>query len=415
MVISHRPMSQLNRSALRKSDLREANQRLVLNILRQNPGTSRADLVRVTGFSASSVTFVVNRMLREGLLSETNSAGSAQVGRRPLMLHLRSESLVAAGVEITPGEGRVAIADLQGKILKQRAVPWQADYHLFLARIRNTIRALAGTISKARLLGVGVSLPGTIDRHTGRVIAAENLGWFDVEAGRILSEGIPQPFYFENDAKSRALVEQWFCEPGSKPIENFVFVALRPGLGTGVVSGGRLLQGASGAASEFGHTSLYPEGRRCPCGGIGCWEEYAAERAVERIYAERCGNAANGEEIVRLARAGDALALDVLRECATYLGMGFANLNAAFDPEAIIVGDYLASAWDLMKDWVWAALRSRTSHRYLTRLRIIPSTHGRDSALKGALALVLSDFFGGTGAMQHHSIAHRPVRTRRIG
>ncbi|MBI4903053.1 MAG: ROK family transcriptional regulator [Acidobacteria bacterium] len=386
---------------MRKSDLREANQRLLLNIIRQHP-VSRADIVRITGFSASSVTFVVNRMIKQGLLSESRSAGPAQVGRRPLLLRLQPGSLLAAGVEIARSEARVAIADVNGVILKQRTVPWHPDHHIFLVRVRETIRGLVATLASGRLLGVGVSLAGTIDRTAGHVVAAENLGWLDVDAGSILSHGSAEPFYFENDAKSRALAERWFCPPGAKQLDNFVFVALRPGLGTGVISDGRLLHGAFGAASEFGHTSLYPDGRRCVCGGIGCWEEYAAQRSLERLYCEKRRAAhqpqsdpagTDVDEIIRLARNGSPLALDVLREIATYLGMGFLNLNAAFDPEAIVVGDYLASAWDLMKDWVWETMRARTAQQHLSHLRIIPSIHGNDSALKGALALVLSDFF----------------------
>jgi predicted NBD/HSP70 family sugar kinase len=393
---------------LRKSDLRDANQRLLLNILRQNHGISRADIVRITGFSQSSVTFIVNRMIRDGLLTEAPSEGPAQVGRRPLILSLRPAALLAAGVEIARSGARIVIADLRGSVLKQRSVAWQPDPYIFLPRVRDAIRTLAAGLPGGRLLGVGVSLSGTIDRATGRVIAAENLGWFDLDAGRLLSERIPARFYFENDAKLRALAEHWFCEPGGRPLENFVFLALRYGLGTGVVLEGKLLHGSSGEASEFGHTSLYPDGRRCVCGGIGCWEEYASQRALERLYAER--RPASGdqppphaEDIIRLARHGDPVALQVLRETANYLGMGFANLNAAFNPEAIVVGDYLASGWDLMKDWVWEALRSRAPHRYLTRLRILPSRHGRDSALLGALALVLCSFFTGSGPVDGSS------------
>ncbi|MDO8943722.1 MAG: ROK family protein, partial [Desulfobacterales bacterium] len=175
--------------------------------------------------------------------------------------------------------------------------------------------------------------------------------------------------------------------------------------GTGVVIEGRLFHGSTGEASEFGHTSLFPDGRRCVCGSAGCWEEYASQRALERLYAEKLGESCpqpwpEADDIIRMARDGDSLALEVLRETASYLGMGCANLNAAFNPEAIIVGDYLASAWDMMEDAVWASLRQQAPNRYLTQLRIAPSRHGRDSALMGALALVLSKFF--TGSSQNN-------------
>jgi predicted NBD/HSP70 family sugar kinase len=122
----------------------------------------------------------------------------------------------------------------------------------------------------------------------------------------------------------------------------------------------------------------------------------------------------DADAIIRLARDGDSPALEALRETASYLGMGCANLNAAFNPEAIVVGDYLASAWDLMEDAVWDSLRHRAPNRYLTQLRITPSRHGRDSALMGALALVLSNFFTGSGQNNGKGTALQSAATRRI-
>ncbi|MCC7236007.1 MAG: ROK family transcriptional regulator [Bryobacterales bacterium] len=400
------------RGALKKSDLRAANQRLLLNIIREKQGASRADIVRLTGFSPSSVTFVVNRMLRDGLLVEAPDDNHSQVGRRPFTLRIRPEAMIAVGAEITHLQSRVVTADLYGNILKQREIKWQRDPRIMLTRVRDAIRSLTAGIPEERLLGAGISLPGTIDRSTGRVIAAEHLDWFDVEAGAILSEGAGVPCFYENDAKLGALAERWFCEPGARPLETFVFVVLGEGLGTGVMIEGRLLHGASGEASEFGHTSIVPDGRRCPCGGIGCWEEYASQRAVERLYAEgipakRRGKAAGVNEIVQLARQGDAAASEALRAAANYLGIGFANLNAVFNPEAIVVGDYLASAWDVMGDWVLTAMRSRGPQRFLSRLRVIPSRHGHDSTLKGAVALVLSRSLAGTG--QFHADLAQPL------
>jgi len=400
-----------NRGALRKADLREANQRLFLNIIRENSGASRADIVRITGFSPSSVTYVVNRMLKLGLVSESRGTGPAQVGRQPVMLQLQPQAMIAVGVEISQEQSRVVTSDLLGNILGQRSVRWRRDPQLMLAGVHEAISSLTGNVPASRILGAGISLPGTIDRNSGRVIAAEQLGWFDVDAGTVLSRGLPFKFYFENDARLGALAERWFVKPGTVPLSNFVFVELRSGLGTGVMIEGRLLCGASGEASEFGHTSLFPDGRRCPCGGTGCWEEYASQRALERLYKERATKDMDAAAIIQLARDGDPLGREVLREIAKYLGMGFANLNAAFNPEAIIVGDYLASAWDVMGDWVESELRNRGPQRFLSRLRVLPSHNGRDSALKGALAVVLSHFFAdGGGTKSTATLVPHPTR-----
>jgi predicted NBD/HSP70 family sugar kinase len=401
------------RGVLRKADLRESNERLILNLIRQNPDMSRSDIVRMTGLSASSVTFIVGRLIKEGFIAVERRNGQVQAGRPPIALRLRPEAMYAVGAEITMSRTRVAAADVRGGILAQKVVPWHANPEVFLARVRGAIRGLVEKLPGRRLLGVAVGIAGTVDRSSGKVIAAENLGWFDVEAGRILAEGLPVKPLVENDAKLAAFAERWFCSPGSIHPKDFVFVAARGGLGTGVFVNGHLLQGASGEGSEFGHTVLYPDGRPCVCGSRGCWEEYASGRALERLYRERkrSSEPTRAEEIVRLARGGDAIAVGTLNEIAVYVGLGFVNLRQAFDPEMIIVGNYLADSWDLISDGVWKVLRERVPSRHLDRLRIVPAQHTEDSTLMGALAIVLSQFF----VYENVRAVHRTRRALSVG
>jgi N-acetylglucosamine repressor len=382
------------RRALRKADLRESNQRLILNLIRQSPNLCRADLANMTGLSASSITFIVKRLIREGWLAETRD-GSSPLGRPPIRLQLRPGAMHVVGAEISLSRTRVVGADLYGHILSERAVTWHPNPDLFLGRLRSGIAAMVAKYSPCGLLGVGMAIPGTIERATGHVVAAENLGWFDLPAGKILSEGVPATFFFDNNAKLAAFAEQWFCQPGRRPPQDFVFVTTHGGIGTGVVVDGRLLQGSHDQASEFGHTILFPDGLPCPCGNRGCWEQYASDRALERLYAQRQPKAkpASADQIVARSRSGDAAAIGALREAAVYVGLGFVNLKQAFSPEVIIVGNYLASAWDLVGEIVWKVMRERIAPRYLGHLRIVPAQHAENSTLMGAFGLVLAQFF----------------------
>ncbi len=386
---------------LRRADMRQANDRVILNIIRQAPGLSRADLVRITGFPASSVAFIVTRMLSEQLLDE-EPADTSLPRRRRLGLTLRADAMFLIGVELANGGATVVAADPHGEILRTRRVSGQRNADLLLARTRDAIVALVAQQGEKRLLGVGVGLVGTIDRTTGHVIADENQGWFEVAAGRALSKGITAEFYYDNDARLAALGERWFAPSAEKAMQNAVFVMPNRGLGTGVISDGRLLLGASGGASEFGHTSLFADGRRCVCGSIGCWEEYASQRAMERMYAERMAGTAGpvlgATEIVAQARGGESAAIAVLQQTAQFLGIGFVNLVFAFDPEVIVISGYIAAAWDLIEPTVWETLRGRLAPRYLSRLRIVPSRLGPNAVLKGTLALVLSNYFADTAA-----------------
>jgi len=390
------------KGALDKSALREANERLVLNTIRQNPAISRADIVRATGLAASSVTYIVGRLSRNSLILEEETDGQDQVGRRPTALRLRPDARMAIGVEIVQPDSRISLADFNGDIVRTKTVRWHANHDVFLGRVHSAIQGFVEPLGTERLLGVGVGLPGTIDRTTGRVIAAENFNWMGLEAGLALRQDLPVPFFYENSAKLAALSEMWSSERQGKPLRDFVFVMGRGGLGTGIVVNGQLYQGAHSAGAEFGHTMLYADGRSCTCGNTGCWEQYASDIALCRLYRELKeaetkrtlkDGALEPEAILQSARKGDPLARQAVEETARCLGLGLVNLVWALDPEAVILGDWMAESWDLLQETVWRVVRSRIAGYYLSGLKIGPSINSQDAILLGAVTLVLSNFF----------------------
>lgn len=387
--------------ALKKSALRQANERLVLNVVRQYPSVSRADIVRITGLSPSSVTFIVQRLERQEMLCEAASEPRSTVGRQPTALRLRPQARLSVGVDVTLSGARIAVADMNDVIVTRKSVSWHDNYALFFEKVNSTLRSVLEGMAAGQALGVGVALPGFIDEENGRVLAAENFNWFGVDAGALLRRDLPVPFHFENTARLSALAEMWSSERGPNALRHFVSITARGGLGTGVINDGQLLRGASSAGAEFGHISLYPDGRRCICGNTGCWEQYASDLALVRAYREEIGFVngadADAEVIVGRARAGDAVALHALTQTARYVGLGFVNLVMALNPQAIVLSDYLAESWDLIEDTVWTVLRGRVAPYYLGGLRIFPSRHGAESSLRGAIALVFSRFFGGFG------------------
>lgn len=385
---------------LTKSALREANDRLVLNLVRRHPGISRNGIAQRTGFSPPSVKFVVNRLLRSGLVQEAKIEGTAAAGRPPTGLRLRAGAMTVIGVEIAQPESRAVLADLNGRILESRTVLWRKQPRRFLSVLAEAIRSLAAEPAAQSLLSVGVSVPGTINKETGRVVGAESLGWFGVEAGKILGGLLEWPLHFENDANLSALAEQWYAPEWGAGIRYFVYLRLQGGLGSGVVVDGRLLRGHSSSGTEFGHITLYPDGRPCGCGNRGCWEQYASDKALVRAYYELAGIAGNGnpapveaQRVIRLARQGDPKALAALRETSHHLGLGMVSLIAALNPEAIVVGEPLAEAWDLVHPVVRAVLEARVPSYQLAGLQLLPSRNDSSSVLRGAAALALRHFF----------------------
>ena len=370
----------------------------MLDAVRQAPSISRAGLVRITGLSPSSVSFIVNRLVRAGLIVEEFVEGHCQVGRRPTALRLACDAMLAIGVQISRAGGSVALANFSGLVRYRKSVPFDPDPEVFAHRVHAAICGILERAPAKSVLGAAVALPGTIERSTGKVIAAENLNWFNVEAGRLFQGRLPIPFHFENIARVSAVAEQFFLEPGTRLLQNFVVITPGEGLGTGIVSNGHLLQGARSMGGEFGHVVLYPEGRTCSCGNKGCWEQYVSAPALERAYAEMAGSSSepaahDAASIAALARRGDRAAMEALRRTAFDLGLGMINVIWALSPEAVIVGGFFSPVWDLVEQTVWEVLRDRMPAYMLAGLRIVPSRHAEDSALLGALSLVFLQFF----------------------
>lgn len=398
------------RGALRKSALREANERLILSAVRQNPSISRPDLARITGLSASSISFIVNRLKQAHMILEEPVDNHARVGRRPTALRLAADAKTAIGVEVAITGSRVALVDLEGKKLREKVVPWHPNYEIVAQRLHAAVAAMLGRSAAGNVLGVGVGIPGSLESRTGRVIAAENLNWFNVEFGRLLRGRLALPFRFENNARVAALAERWFRTPGDRELHDFVFVMMSGGLGAGIITNGRLLEGFSGTAGEFGHISLHPEGRPCSCGSRGCLEEYASDRALLRYYAEESGGNSlpAAEAVLELAGGGDRAALAAVHRMARELALGLSNLVWIFNPEAVVVGGCAGEAWRLVEEPLWEVLRSRLPEYVRAALRVLPSKHTADAVLLGAASLVFSHFFT---SFEHGSAsgASRPV------
>lgn len=376
---------------LDKSDLKAANERVVLSLVHSEPGISRNEIARRSALSPAAITGIVGRLMDAGLVHEERTESQGKLGRRPTALYLNPQSRLAAGVEITTAGATAALAGLDGEITVQAEIAFDDDPHRFLTAVHQCVLSLTAT-APAPLLGIGVSVPGNMDPETGRVIASTNLHWRDVDAIDIIRPGIKQPVFWENNSNLSALAERWFRPASKPPLDDFVFVTLKVGLGTGLIVNGALARGARAHGGEFGHSVLYPDGYRCQCGNRGCWEEYSSDRALLREYGSS-DRTIDSKGIAQLALDGDARARAAVESIAESLGLGLVNVVMALNPAAIALDDFAVSAWPIIEPVMWRVLRDRVPAYWLTGLEIFPSVQ---TPLKGAIASVLSRYFAGS-------------------
>ncbi|MFC7326499.1 ROK family glucokinase [Marinactinospora rubrisoli] len=250
---------------------------------------------------------------------------------------------------------------------------------------------------------VGVGAAGFVDEQRANVLFAPHLAWRNEPLRDALKERLGLPVVVENDANASAWAE--VCVGAGRHSDNVVVVNLGTGIGGAVVIDGRLHRGRYGLVGEFGHMTVVPNGHRCECGNRGCWEQYASGNAVTRDARELVAadspvarglvhevgadpSRITGPLVSELARAGDRACVELLEDAGTWLGIGLANLAAAFDPELFIIGGGVSEAGDLLLGPARRAFRRNLTGRgYRPEARIVAAALGNEAGLIGAADL----------------------------
>ena len=394
---------------------RAINRQIVLNLLRTHQPASRAALARLTGMQRSAVGLLVNELIAQGLVRE-GATGEASRGRKPTLLHLDSRGRCAAAADMRATRTFLALTDLMGRELSPVvSFPTDRDPRVFVKDLARRVRRLLGEHPEAgRCQGVGLAVPGMLDRSGSVVVHAPGLGWRDVPLKEPLAAALGLPVEMENAAKACALAQLWATRGEAHTPGDTVFVSVSDGVGGGVVVGGEVLRGRHNVAGEFGHMPFSIDGPPCPCGSTGCWEVYVSNlatlsrylgRPLQPLPAELGELTVDGLSI--RARSGDVRALTALLATARYLGLGLASIVNALDPERIYLSGEITAAWDLIESTVRAGLAERTlvAAGGDTEIVVVPTEER--PRLRGAAALVgvpaFVDDQGSDGRVLHSS------------
>jgi predicted NBD/HSP70 family sugar kinase len=391
-----------NFSVATSETARHINRRIALNIIRRHQPMSRAELARRSGLQRSTVSAIIEQLIREGWVTE-GASGTSVRGRRPRFLHLIVERAGIVAVDLRPRLTRIALAGLDARFVMQTEWPTPSTPEEFA-------RALAGTVTAFRTAhpdmiyeGVGVSLPGRVD-ESGMLVFAPNLGWRPVNLRSLLESTIDLPVVLENAASACALAELWF---GRHPddLKDLVAVTVSEGVGVGLLLNAQLFHGTGALAGELGHVTLDDDGPPCSCGKRGCWEQYASNTAALNRYNAAVSDTARRSSgrpapavvqefggLLQLAAAGDARAGETLDEMARYLGIGLAPIVTALAPQVVVIVGEITAAWDRVGPVIEKVVRSRSMS--LVSTRIVPTDPATQPRLRGAVTLVVQQHFG---------------------
>ncbi len=385
-----RGMDGTNLQAALSETARDINRRLVLNLIRSRQPISRADAARLSGLQRSTVSLITEQLIRDRWVIE-GSTGRLPRGRRPTFLRLNDRRAVI-GIDIRPLQTSVALADVNGHFISQEALATPSEPETAVEELTARLRHLLNSHSKMMFEGIGISLPGRFDFQSQRLVFAPNLRWpaFDLKAPIEQATGLEVEL--ENAANACVLAEVWFGQ--TQGVRDLVVVTVSEGIGTGILMNGQLARGLNGMAGEFGHVPLDPAGPECTCGGRGCWEVFASNRAALRYYLESESQAGGPsfQELLVLAEQGDSRASKALDRMAHYLGRGMRMIVAGVAPEVIVVVGELTRCWHRFGP----VIESEVSAQVLagSAPRLVPAHDGAVARLRGTVALVFQKHFG---------------------
>jgi len=383
---------------------RQINRQIALNLVRERQPISRADLARSMNMRRGAVSLLVNELIEEGIIFE-GATGETSRGRKPKFLFVDTRSRCAVAVDIRPTRTYFMVTDLVGRpLVGVTSFATERDPKKFVTELARRIRrVLSDHEELGDCAGVGIVVPGMVDRTGSRVLFAPRLGWHDLSLLEPLEVALGLPVSIENSGRACALAQLWATRGGSDTPDDFVFVSVSDGLGVGVIVRGELLRGQHNVAGEFGHMTLNIEGPRCACGANGCWEAYVSNLAtLSRYFGRNLAEeqpspldsaALTMDDLIALAHSGDAKALSALQSTARYLGVGLATVVNAVDPARIYIGGEIAAAWDLIEVTVRSSLKERTLRPVGRHVEIVVVPADDYPRLKGAAALVAAPSF----------------------
>ncbi len=391
--------------------MRSINRLHVMEALRADGPVSRVEIGARTGLAPATISEITAALLAERLIRE-NRVVAAGRGRPRIQLEINADGGRVLGVKLSTHQLTLSLTNFNGHAIDALSLPLLPQQLGISAAADRVAASILAFLTKQRMVpaslsGIGVGLPGFIERGTGTGSWSPLFGVRPPSFSKLLEERLGVPVFVENDVNLVALAERWFGH--GKGVDNFCVVTVEHGVGMGMYLDGQLYRGRGGMAAEFGHVRHAEGGRSCRCGQRGCIEAYSADYALVARAAEtmsfgplddaRAVNEAI-KEVTRQAKLGDARLRTLFAEAGHALGLGIANLVNILTPERVLVTGEGMRAEDLLMRPLIDTFQANVLPFLRETTPLIWHAWGDEVWAQGAAALVLNERFAGSA---HHN------------
>lgn len=375
---------------------------LVLNALRRGGPGTRARLRDDTALSAAGLGAALEGLQRDELVIESARAGlpAGGAGRPANLFALNPGGRFAVGVKIMENRVEAVLTDLATTVLAQasEAMPDVKPESVVRATVAVTERLISGAgVPRAKLVGIGLAMPGIIDSRSGVAVHVPPFEWTQVPLGRLLEEKLGRRAWLDNNSNTFAVAQHLFGH--GRGLSDLVAVTIGRGIGAGLIVNNAIVRGRDGGAGEIGHTKLvFPAGsaepRPCYCGKAGCLEAYAGEPALRReLLAAHPGYAGQDDPLLSAVRDANPTALDLCRQAGRLIGVSLGNLVNLLNPQLVVIAGEGIRLGPAVLEPLQAELRRAVFNGLGTGLPVIVDAWGDDAWGRGAASLAVQSVF----------------------
>ncbi|MFZ0014054.1 MAG: ROK family protein [Acidimicrobiia bacterium] len=362
----------------------------LLNLIRSGRARTRGELGQVTGLARSTVTQRIDALKGAGLIVELGEAAPSTGGRPPSLLGFNADAGLVLAADLGATHSRVSVSNLLAEAMIDTTAEIDIDVGPIevLSWLEKTFKQLLADLGRpmADVRGVGIGLPGPVDFAHGMAVNPPIMaGWHMFPVADHCREVFGVPVLVDNDVNIMALGEYWAMEP---KVEDLIFVKVGTGIGSGLILGGRLHRGATGAAGDMGHVRTSDEAL-CRCGNNGCLEATAGGWAIAARLRDRGLDATGARDVVALVRQGNREATRSVRAAGRLIGQVLASTVNLLNPEMIVLGGDLAEAEPQLLAGIREVVYQRSTTLSTTDLKIGTSNLGDYAGVTGAAAMVI--------------------------
>ena len=388
--------------------LKQKNRGLLLKLIATGECSSRIELAQKTGLAKMTVSNIVSEFIESGILEEREKLQTDTKGRNPVQLSIAQGAPKLLGVHVYREEYSVILCDLMLHIIKKISVPiTEENADILVQELLGKIDEMLAVFPEEKILGIGIGAIGPDDLLRGRILKPTDFhGIHDLDLKKEIAEHTHLPVYFDSESNAAAMAEKYYGS--GSDCEDFIYINLANGVGTGLVVNGKLYSNTSGMTCEFGHVSIDWKGRPCSCGGRGCLETYISRKVLEeeladaagekksfRVFCEEMDHALERQRAGAVFTDRETKMDQVFRDMAEYLACGITNFVNGLNPRKVIVG--YDGYWipDIYLKLAERLANERLLTRRYRKIQVVKSCFGSEAAIYGSAASLLTAVFEG--------------------